>query len=251
MFTLIAFSESQDPGGVFAKVAAVSDQHVRTSGDKITVPQLNNIIASYGINGTGLGEARLVSPTLRRVNPYYITPTEITIAPASDPRIMYHGDNPIPLETNEDLEVENSANPAGAEVQTYGVWLADGPQLPVTGEIVTVNCEITLALVASSWEFSEITFPDSLPVADYDIVGARLVAAAGTLFRFVPVGASNRPGGVCAVATDSLDPFMQRYGRLGAWLTFNTVQPPGVEVLASAAAGSATYQLYLDLIKKS
>lgn len=249
MFTVIAYSKSKDEAGIMVKLDAVSDQHVKTAGTTITVPMLNQIIGSYGCVGTLGDEARLVSPSLRRVNPLYITPLENAISPSADPLMMYHPSNPIPLDVNESLEAENDANPAAAEQHAIIVWLGDGVQTPITGEIFTVNAHITLAQVVDSWEFSEITFPDSLPVADYNVVGARLVAAGGIAFRFVPVGAAHRPGGICASLFNGKDPWNQRFGRMGNWFSFNTVQPPGVELLGSAAAGSATYELYMDVIK--
>lgn len=249
MFTTVAFAESLDPAGVMVNLAAVIDQHVKTSGDYITVPSLNQIVGAYACAGTVADEARLVSPALRRTNPYYITPVEGAIAPSVDPLMMYHPESPIVLDVNESLETQHDGDPAAAEQLATIVWLADGPITPISGEIFTVNAHITLAQVVNSWEFSEITFPDSLPVADYDVVGARLVCSGGIAFRFVPVGEANRPGGVCASAVNAKDPWSQRFGRMGVWFSFNTVQPPGVEVLGSAAAGSATYELYIDLIK--
>lgn len=248
MFSTIAWSESLDPAGAFVNLAAVPDQHIKTSGDYITVGELNQLIAAYAANGTVPAEARLVSPSLRRTNPYYIAPVEGAIAPSADPLMMYHPESPVPLDTNESLEAQTNCNPAVAEQLLIAAWLADGAPSPVSGQIFTVNCEITLALVVNSWEFSEVTFPDSLPVGQYQVVGARAVIANGIIFRFVPVGAAHRPGGISASAVNGKDPFLQRYGRLGEWFTFDQVQPPAVEVIGSAATGSATYQMYVDLI---
>jgi len=250
MFQLVAFSESQDEAGAYTRMAAVPDQSIRAVGDTITIGELDRIIASAAFLGALGDEARLISPSLRRINPLSITPVELALFPGARPAMMYHGDSPIPLKTNEALEAENNSNPAAAEQHAVLVWLSDGEQLPVKGEIHTVNCTVTMAQVIDSWEFSEITFPDSLPVGDYDVVGARLEAAAAIAFRFVPVGKAYRPGGICAQLASSYDPFMQRFGRLGRWFDFNTVQPPGVELLGSAAAGSATYDLFLDLMAK-
>lgn len=250
MFTLVAFSEAVAVSTALRKLAAVSDQHIKTSGSTITVSELKNIIGSYALVGLLGSEARLISPSLRRTNPLYITPVRLNIAPSADPAIMYHPSNPVPLDLNESLEAEEDGTiAAGTEQHCIGVWMSDGAITPITGEVFTINAEITLALVVNSWEFGEITFPDSLPVADYEVVGARLVAANGILFRFVPVGAAFRPGGISCATVEGKDPWMQRFGRMGAWFSFNTVQPPGVEVLGSVATGSATYQLYLDVIK--
>lgn len=249
MFTTVAYSESQDEAGAMAKIAAVADQHVKTQGDGITVPTLNQLVGSVACVGSLGDEVRVIAPSLRRVNPLYIAPVELVISPSEMPRMMYHGENPIVLDVNETLEVENDANPAAAEQHTVALWLADGAISPIGGEIHTINAHITVTLVAGAWEFSEIVFPDALPVSDYNVVGARLVCGDGVVFRFVPVGEAHRPGGICAKSASAVDPIPQRFGGLGSWFSFNSVQPPAIEVLSSAAAASATYELYIDVIK--
>ena len=250
MFTVVAFSESQAHDAALNLINAVADQHIRVETTRVTVPTLNQIIGEIACAGANGQEARLVSPSLRRKNPLYITPLEVALVPGDVPKTAYHPDAPIPLDVNESLECEIRGAVNAAQQVTVGVMLCDGPQSPVSGEIVTINAEITLALVAGAWAFSQITFPDALPVGDYDVVGARLIAANGVVFRFVPVGAAHRPGGVVAQDFNDADPWEQRFGRMGAWFTFNTVQPPGVEVLAAAAVASGTYQLYLDVMPR-
>ncbi len=250
MFTVVAYSESQDEAGAMTRMAAVADQHIRAAGDDIVVPPFNNIIGAASMCGAAVPhEARLVAPSLRRTNPYYITPVELAIVPGTVPAMVLHPESPVPLELNETLNAENSANPAAAEQHTVVVLLSDGAIQPVTGPIRTINAEVTLALVAGAWVFSALTLPDALPVGDFKVVGARLVAAAATAFRFVPVGAAHRPGGLVANTVAGQDPYGQRMGILGEWFTFNTVNPPGVEVLSSAAAGAATYQMYIDIMQ--
>lgn len=251
LFTLIAFSESQDEAGAFTRMAAVIDQHVRASGDDFIVPPINQIVGAAAFCGAAVGyEARLVAPSLRRTNPYYITPVEPDIVPTNVPALSLHPESPVPLDVNETLNAENNANPVAAEQHSVLVLLSDGAIAPVTGAIRTINAEITLAQVAGAWSFSALSLPDALPVGEFEVVGARLVAAGAVAFRFVPVGAAHRPGGIAAQGTDDLDPWEMRYGRFGSWFNFNTVNPPGVEVLGSAAAASATYQMYLDILPK-
>ncbi len=249
MYTTIAWSESIDAGAAFVNLTAVVDQHIKTSGDFITVGSLNKLIGAHACIGTNAEEARLLSPSLRRVNPYYITPVNAALVPDAEARINFRPDNPIDLDVNESLEAEIKADPAAAEQVTVVAFLSDGVLNPIQGQMFTVNCEITLALVAGAWAFSEVSFPDSLPVADYAVCGARVITSAGVVFRLVPVGSPWRPGGCTVQAVGSKDPYHQRYGRLGQWFIFNSVQLPGIEVLSSAAAGSATYQCYLDLLK--
>ena len=80
-------------------------------------------------------------------------------------------------------------------------------------------------------------------------MGARAVSPTGVVFRFVPVGESHRPGGICAQAPDENDPDLQRFGGLGNWATFSTIQPPGMEVLSSTVISGVTCQVYIDAIK--
>ncbi len=250
MFTTVAFSKAVAVQTALGKLDAVSDQHIKTSGTTITVGAMNNIVGSYALVGLLGNEARLISPSLRRTNPLYITPVEQAIAPPIDPVMMYHPMNPVLLDVNESLEAEEDGTIAAAtEQHLIGVWMSDGALSPVTGEVFTINANVEPPRVANSWEFSEITFPDSLPVADYTVVGARLVDAIGILFRFVPVGAVNRPGGISASQPNGKDPWNQRFGRMGEWFNFNTVQPPGVEVITAVDSAAIELELYIDVIK--
>lgn len=249
MHTTIAWAEAHTPDGNMLKLDAVSDQHIKVSGEKIYPYQYNHLIGAMAYPGALALEARLVSPALRRVNPFYITPVEIALVPTQPLAAIFHPLSPISLSDNEALECEIRATGGAAREASAVAFLAPGATPPVNGEIFTINCEITMAIVLHSWEYSEISFPDSLPIGNYRIVGARAVVANGVAFRFVPVGESHRPGGICAQDVDENDPDLQRFGGLGNWCAFNTMQAPGMEVLCSTAAGSATYQVYIDAIK--
>jgi len=249
MHTTIAFAEAHTPDGTFLKLDAVSDQHIKVYGEKIYISSYNHIIGGIALPGALALEARLVSPSLRRVNPFYFSPLEAALIPTEPIAAIFHPECPIKLEENEALEIEVKATAGAAREASAGVFLAPGSVPPVKGEIFTVNTSVNLALVLHSWEYSEITFPDSLPVGNYRVVGARAIVASGVVFRFVPVGEAYRPGGICAQAVDDIDPDLQRFGGLGNWFTFNSIQPPGIEVLGSAAVGAADYEVYVDVIK--
>lgn len=254
MFHIVGFSESQDEAGAYTKMAAVpNDQTIKTFGDDIQVPEkLNKVLGVTALLGTAGGDARLVSPSLRRVNPLYATPTiELLVPPSTHPKWIRQ-ENPVPLATDEKLNAENNSDPAAAEQHTVIVALCDGPIAPLLGEIYTAKFTITLALVAGQWTFSQLTLIDDLPVGNYAVVGGKIVCATGVAFRFVPVGEMNnvRPGGLVSVDTDDLEDPAFRGGRLGEWFQFMTTRLPGVEILGSAAAGSATYNGYMDVVAK-
>lgn len=248
MHTTIAFSESQDAGGADVAVAGAADQHIRVEGDDIYVPELSQLVGALSCSGDSATRSYLVSPSLRRVNPYEIAPLGDGLVPQN---VGLHTVRPgfaLPLQINEPLNAHLTANPGSAEQGTIVAFLAQGPLESVRGQIFTVRFTITLALVAGSWEFSNITFVDELPIQNYRVVGAHLVASTAVAFRFVPVGGQWRPGAPVAQDTDkAIDPVF-RMGGLGNWFSFNPISPPGVEVISSAAAGSATYNGAMDIM---
>ena len=252
MFSVVAFSESQDLAGAWGNVAAVPDAHVSTNGDTLYVPSWGTrflgAIAYVGTLGTN---ARLRSPHLEGLNPHYIRPLHLALYPADNaPDDLYLNGGPI-LADGEGLRCEFEANPAAAEQETCVVFLADKIPVPVVGEIVTIEATITLALVAGAWSFSELTLVHDLPTGAYDVVGARAEIDTAVAFRFIPQGGYHRPGAIVNNSfNDSYKNNSFRYGNLGTWLTFDQRNLPGVEVISSAAAASATYDLHLDIIKR-
>lgn len=251
-FTTVAYSESQDLGGVRGNIAAVPDQSVRAQGDSIVVNEYNRLIGSLAAMGATSTEVRVVSPSLRRKAPNYIRGLNLGIVPAALPLHDVDLGKKVTLDIDEQLQVDAVANPAAAEQGSVALWLADGDIVPVDGEIFTVRCTITLAQLAGAWAFSALTFIDVLPSGVYDVVGMQSVIAGGVVARLVPVGGTNRPGAPCHQALNSTvvnDIF--RNGYLGVRCSFDQNNPPNFEVMSSAAAASATYDVYLDLIKKS
>lgn len=250
MFTEVAFSESQDPAGVFVPQLAVPDQHVRTEGDSVFIQEFNLLMGGLVCVGTVAGLHRFVSPSLRRINPQYTVPIEQAIAPAGLPQHDVSNRGGIALDPNEQLQSENDANLAGAQQQTTLAFLADSRISPVEGQIRTLRFQITLALVLNTWTFSEVDFIDELPVGTYDIVGAAMVGVSIVGFRFVPVGAHHRPGGCGSSVIELVANDVFRFGGLGIWCTFETIRAPGMEVICSAAVGSATYEGVMDVIPR-
>lgn len=246
MFSVVAFGENLNAGAAFANVAGVPDQHMRVEGDQLFISKLNKLIGAAAFCGASATEARLVSPSLRRINPYYIQPVGVGLAPALLPEAHMFPESPIDLELNEPLTCEENGN--ALQNVNVGVFLADEAPTPIEGQIHTVNFEVVITPVDLTWVYAQITLPDALPVGVYKVVGARLVMAGCSFFRFVPVGGSHRPGGLCAVLDSNADLPEQRRGKMGEWFEFDTNQPPGIEVLSNATPGAATYQGYIDVI---
>lgn len=248
-FTTIAFSESQDAGGVFTTLNAVPDQHVNAVGVDIMIPEYNRLIGAMACLGNNAGaRARLVCPSLRRVNPFAVHPVALGIVPGSDPPVAMGAGLSIQLDSGENLEAEEDANPAAAEQHAVVVWLADRDIAPVSGKMYGVRFTVTLTLVVNTWAFGVIDTIDDLPSGNYAVVGARLVAAAGIAARFVPIGEKSRPGFPVQASVAERQSLLFRYGWLGEWFRFSTTQLPGIECLTSAAAGAAAYDGFMDVI---
>jgi len=250
MYTVVAWSESQDPNGVFVPQLAVPDQHVRTEGDSVFIQEFNLLLGGFHCAGTVAGLHRFVSPSLRRVNPHYTYPIEQAVAAAALPQHSVSNRNGIMLDPNEQLQSENDATLGGAQQQSTLAFLADSRIVPVEGQIRTLRFQFTLALILNTWTFSEVDFIDELPVGSYDIVGAAVVGASIVGFRFVPVGAHHRPGGCGASVIEVVANDVFRFGGLGVWCSFQTIRAPGIEVVPSAAVGAATYEGVMDVIPR-
>jgi hypothetical protein len=247
-FTTVAFAEDHTPTGVFLEVDAVPDQHIRTEDQFVYVSSFNRVIGTKALIGALPDQCRLLSPSIRRVNPYYINQLEAAIVQAGNVEKTFHPKKVVTLVANEQLECEISATAGAARQVTIPVFLSDGDITPVDGEIHQIFFECSPTLAAGVWAFSEIDIPDGLPVGRYQVVGARLESATSIAFRFVPVGGFNRPGGMCVPSNAYIEDPLQRKGGLGVWFEFDTVQLPGIEVIDSAATGLCTLDGYMDLI---
>jgi hypothetical protein len=251
MFTTVAYSESLTTTSAWQKIAAVADQHIKVSGDSIYVSGYNRYIGAVATLGTNAAGGRLVSPSIRRFAPTEITPVTIGLIGTNPVEMDVNLNRMITLDIDEQLEMEVIGASGGAEVVGAAVWLADAEITPVKGQIFTVRGSIVLAGAASAWEYSALTLTEDLPVGSYDIVGFDLVAANGVAARLVPVGANHRPGVPVRQSVDTVIPNnIFRHGKMGTFLTFPHNNIPGVEVFSNSAIAGATYQVWLDLIKR-
>lgn len=244
-FTLVGFSESQD-SAVLVNVAALADPHIRTAGDDIIVPDWAPLLIAVQAFGLNVTRAQLISPSLRRVLNYEISPLERATLPASPHRWRDLFPDGLALSPDEALNAQVAEDAAGAIRTTVLCWLADGPLSPVSGDIFTVRYTAAVAAVANAWSNMAITFDQVLYPGEYACVGARLSSTNLQAFRFVVPGAFNRPGGIGAQAVGDILLPSQRRGGWGEWFRFRHNSPPTLDVLANAADAAFTGEM--DLI---
>lgn len=251
MFTTIAYGESLDGGGVIHNIQAVQDQHVRTQGDFVYIPRtMPNIIgvAILSAATTSLISARLNSPGLRRIAYPDIEPLVQAVTFGSPPESIIHPESPTPLAADEGLGVEIVSDGAAA-YREYGIiWLSDGQQEPISGQIYPVAAKSTITLSPYEWVNGNITFDQLLPVGTYEIVGMRARGTALVTARLVFSGESvgHRPGVPAVNDISDMDQRLCRYGRLGSFGRFDSLTPPTIDCLG--VSGSVQDYIF-DLIK--
>lgn len=261
MFTTIAFTESQSVSA-FGKVAGLADEHVTVSGDDITVPELDQVIAIQALSET-LARLRLNTPSLRKMwLPEFsefledsLLPTLQAVDEAGSATFeVTKGlgfidltQNPFQLKRSEKLNVEiiNGASERGYII----VWLADGIQAIERGQIFTIRATNTDTLVADTWTNGALVLDDTLPAGRYGLVGMSAQSATLIAARCVFVGGSWRPGCLGKTAFSDSRPDIFRRGKLGIWGTFNHDQQPTIDFLARA--GDSSQIVHLDLIQLS
>jgi len=249
-FNVVAFQESIDPGGAYVNITAVADPVTTTTGDIIYVPPATPYLfgAQAFLDATTAITAYLQSPSLRRVANYDIAPVVGALYPSASDIVALRPSSPIKLDENEGLEALINSNPSSAAVQSVVALLSDGAITSVDGEIFSVYFTTAITETVGAWTNGEITFAQTLPIGDYQLVGAAMFGTSGVAFRFNGVGKAERPGFLCNNAmTDRQHP-LQRKGGLGVWLEFNSMTPPSIDWLAHATSGTSQTGI-MDLIR--
>lgn len=259
-FTLAGFYENIDASSALKALKTIEDTHLTVKDEDLTVPSLNKILRVF-VMGDGLKQARISSPSLRRMWLFDIAeflpssslPSDQTVNEGgSSTYTIYRGvpivdlaENPLELVSSEKLNilVKNS----GA-ADTYAlVWLGDAIPRKVTGKIFTVKATANKTLTANKWTATPINFEQELPAGRYQVVGMRAKSAHIIAARLLFVGQVWRPG-VLGVRTETAQyDKIFRMGNMGVFGEFEFDQPPQVEFLASAADTSE--EVYLDLIQ--
>ena len=250
-FHVAAFAEQIAASGTFQPIAAVADDQLFTAGDDVRVPAgLPFLLAAFAI-GAAQSRARIVAPSLRAFANYEIAPKVISEAiPVDDPAgLITMVRDPLPLAVGESVNYETDGGAgAGVGMQTGVIFLGDGPALPVSGQIRTIRATAAIAGTEIVWTSGALTFSEDLPAGIYQVVGARCEADNPGAFRLIFVAGGPRPGSLACLGDEGAEVPGSRRGDWGMWGQFDTNQPPTLEILSLAGAGSAQV-LYLDIMR--
>lgn len=247
---LAAYHENIDAAGALVELTAVNDPAIFTLGDDVRIPSDVPFMIGVAacIEATLATRVQVTSPSLKRLASIDVSPFDTGLVIDSGHKVNMFPMSPVALKGGEALNLLHQNNPAAATDQYGLVWLSDGPQPPVAGDIFTIRAEMSVTAVLGSWVNGGLTFDTDLPVGVYDVVGMRCVEPTTVAARLVFPGGAFRPGvqGLGTEGTD--DNEHHRMGKSGVWGQFETNTPPTVDILA--AAGAITPVVYLDVIAR-
>lgn len=251
MFSTIAHHESVDAAAAQNDLSpALGDAIVRTVGDRIYVPQLNQIVAlAAGVGSGGNGTARIESPELLKLGRYFIQGVngrnDGNVVPNAVALVDDLRSSPLVMVVGESYIATIHSDTTAAALQWVVAWFADAPVEPVNVPHFTTRLTAATALVSRTWTLCPFTFDENIPRGRYAIIGARAQSATCVAARMVVPGAQNRPGvlGVTAQADFGWEFF--RHGGMGVFAEWEDTDAMQWEFLANAA--DAAEILYLDL----
>lgn len=248
MYTTLVYYQTLPPNSPPTPLNPVPDPHVRVEGKNIIVPEGMNYYLGCRLASNLFRPARLDAPSLRRFMYHWIdggadtVQTDITVY--FDNRFY----NPLPLDNFEPLRVVvDNPSPMNGATWVAVVFIGDGPQTPVTGDIYTVKAIGSGTIQTYQWSNVALSFVDTLPAGRYQLVGVSLPHVDVYVVRFVFVGQAWRPGVLSRGSHWYAGPDIFRHGRLGVLGEFPHDQPPTVDVFSRADL--TEIELYLDLIK--
>jgi hypothetical protein len=238
-----------------ATIASASETDVTPVQDGIMaiqnnhfMPQVNTGIPFFSAIGLLIARARLVTPKLRQVTTPFIRPINLALLPVSRQAIADYRIAPLMINGLEELiyDITNSAATSGSYHGVAG--LVKGPMVPApNGDIYTMRGTGTTTVTANAWTQAAMTWQDTLPAGNYQVVGMEFVSTTAIAARFIFEQQIDRPGCV-GVATDgTITHPMFLKGGLGAWGMFTGNRFPNVEVLCDSA--DTAQEVFMDFVR--
>jgi hypothetical protein len=244
---LAAYQSSITNDSALHQLTGVTDPILRASGNGFQVnPQLTKV-GSLWLTGTSALRAQLQSQSLRAQPFPTFQPVNVGAANESPPRIADLWDSPLVLAAYEELDAFAAQNNAtSSETETLFAIFFDSLNPRQSGQYLRARFTATTTLVANAWTAIVPAFDQALQVGTYAICGGWVFSTGGLAFRIVPAsGPPYRPGGLMVQAPDGMIPEFQKPGRLGQWMTFDSLTPPELECFSVSADTAENGELYL------
>src|SRR5262245_20793113 len=224
----------------YSDSAAVTDQATNIFNGRYTFQNDRRVIAAY-LQGTGLTNGRITTPTMRLISYPEIYPFTVGTAPANLPPINFFGDGGPLVVTNDELAVQAGQTSGAAAAADAGLWVQDQYSPPAGGVVTPVKCTAAITGVTRAWVAGPLTFIQQLPAGRYQVVGFAMTGANALFGRLIFPNSPYRPMVVCQQAPGEWDWPKCRSGGMGALGEFHTYGPAQAEgYFAGHGTGAST-----------
>lgn len=251
-FHLAAFAAAKTDSTANETVTAVADPALPTTQNGgFLMPQDLQCIAGQAMNDT-VTDARFSVPSLRTLGLPYIDPLLQTATMATADKYAKWRDSGPLFRKNDELIAQMSNGVSTVDTAFMGAWLRRAFMPVPPGPRTSLTVSATVVAVAKQWVLKPLTFAQIPPVGDYAVIGMHAWMTNGVFARLVfPANTTWRPGCPCYQSLTTADAFpMFRFGNLGEWGRFHSVNLPQIEVLGDTA-GSQTFNAVLDVVMLS
>lgn len=250
MHHLLAFYSSLAASSANAKLNAVEDGQFTIANNQYLLDKQYRIQRAYAL-GAAVVDARIVVPSLRSITWPYVHPPDKAAAPSNDPSILRYLGNGNRLMAAEGVSMQATTDATSGPLAAQGfLWIAPSFVNAPVGDCFVMKATSSIVnSVVGTWGRGSIVLDNDLPSGNYALIGAdaRGTAMAAVRFRFP--GQDLLPGIVAEQAVGEFLTDHQRFGRMGLFGVFNSVQLPTVEIYALGTTDTQTY--YLDIVKVS
>lgn len=249
MFALLAYDSALGVNAADTQVNAVADPEFSVRNNNFMFSEDYNLIAAF-YHAANATRARLDVPSINGVGRHQLWPVERSATIPDMPGFQDQRDYPMPLPTFEEVGLQGSNNLGAATEQSRGyLWLGTSDwsrSLPRGArQKVCLRATATIATVADAWSAdTALTLADNIRGGVYIVIGAQVQAANSLAFRLnfrngnLYRSRKLRPGALCADAIGNTPRWEFDMG-FGVWGSFQSMELPAIQVLATAAAGVA------------
>lgn len=248
MHHVLAFTATMTAGSTNEQVAALSDGIVTISSNQFIFDRDMKLWAAY-VQGATITEARVNTPAFRVIALPRIEPVNVAALPGDLFPLCDWRMNPTTIKKTDGVALETS-NGAGAGERHWGIlFVGEGVVTEPRGEVYTIRAAGTTTVTANAWSQCNLTFEQTLPGGEYEILGMRFISTTAVAGRIILAGGGFRPGciGVASQAQDDRNLF--RAGKFGSYGTFKSYAPPVLEALCTGADTAQT--VYFDVVRRS
>lgn len=246
-FHLGAFRGSVTNGTTNTAIAGVADNILTKAASGAFFAPPGGRIRWASAGGINASRARINTPVLRMVGLPYIAPLNQTVAAPSPPNLADYGQfGPAPFATDE-VSVESTHTDAAAQIQYALMAFSFGRVEPGSGMRYRLRWTAAITGVVGSWASGALTFDQTVPAGDYQIIGMDAFGTNLLGARLIFPGGGWRPGVLARNAVNSVPHDMFLRGDLGCFGQFNNTAIPQLEVYVEAA--NSAQEGYFDVIK--